>query len=62
MYILSITKKDSSISESSDDTFVHDVPVDKMEGISREQQLHMILMINEVINKLKMNYFNQSAL
>lgn len=62
MYILSITKKDSSISESSDNTFVHDVPVDKMEGISREQQLHMILMINEVINKLKMNYFNQSAL
>ncbi|GEM01619.1 DNA-binding transcriptional regulator, MurR/RpiR family, contains HTH and SIS domains [Halolactibacillus halophilus] len=58
MYILSITKKDSSISENSMYSFVHDVPVDKMNSISREQQLHIILMINEVINKLKLNDFN----
>ncbi|GAA0360302.1 transcriptional regulator GenR [Alkalibacterium iburiense] len=57
MEILSITKKDSSVMSKSDCSFYHDVPVDKMEGISREQQLHIILMINEVINQLKTNYF-----
>lgn len=58
MKVLSITKKDSSIMTGSDCSFHHDVPVDKMKGISREQQLHMILMINEVINKLKGQYFS----
>ncbi|MBM6615305.1 MurR/RpiR family transcriptional regulator [Desemzia sp. RIT804] len=57
MNILAITKKDSSVMNGSLHTFHHDVPVDKMEGISREQQLQMILMINEVINQLKNQYF-----
>lgn len=56
MSVLSITKKDSSIMEGSLFSFHHDVSVDKMEGISREQQIHMILMINEVINQLKREY------
>ncbi|MCC5890842.1 MAG: MurR/RpiR family transcriptional regulator, partial [Alkalibacterium sp.] len=56
--VLSITKKNSSVMEGSNCAFNHDVPVDKMEGISREQQLHIILMINEVINKLKEQYFS----
>lgn len=59
MCVLSITKKDSSIMKRSRFSFHHDVPIDKMEGISREQQLHMILMINEIVNQLKMNYFTQ---
>ncbi|GEN51127.1 MurR/RpiR family transcriptional regulator [Alkalibacterium pelagium] len=58
MKVLSITKKESSIMQGSDCAFCHDVAVDKMEGISREQQLHMILMINEVINKLKGEHFS----
>ncbi len=60
MFILSITKKASSVSENSTHTFVHDVSVDKMDGISREQQLHIILMINEVINTLKRRYFHHA--
>lgn len=61
MFILSITKKGSKINEDSTLSFVHDVAVDKMDGISREQQLHMILMINDVINKLKLNYFHHDT-
>ncbi|GEN56143.1 RpiR family transcriptional regulator [Halolactibacillus alkaliphilus] len=61
MFVLSITKKDSTISAESSLSFVHDVAVDKMDGISREQQLHMILMINDVINRLKLNYFHHDA-
>ncbi|GEK91736.1 MurR/RpiR family transcriptional regulator [Alkalibacterium kapii] len=57
MSILAITKKDSSIMEGSSVSFHHDVSIDKMKGISREQQIHMILMINEVINQLNMGYF-----
>lgn len=57
MNVLSITKKDSSIMNGSKYSFQHDVSIDKMDGISREQQIHMILMINEVINQLKMDYF-----
>lgn len=56
--VLSITKENSTIMLGSECAFHHDVPIDKMEGISREQQLHMILMINEVINKLKWKYFS----
>lgn len=60
MDVLSITKTNSSIMEGSLCAFHHDVAIDKMDGISREQQLHMILMINEVINKLKGQYFSEN--
>lgn len=53
MHILSITKKDSSVMERSDICFHHDVPVDKLQGISREQQLHMIIMVHEIINQMR---------
>lgn len=53
MNILSITKQDSSVMQGSDLAFLHDVPVDKLKGISREQQLHMIMMVHEIINHLK---------
>ncbi|PTQ82234.1 RpiR family transcriptional regulator [Trichococcus patagoniensis] len=56
MKVVSITKKDSSLMKTSSVCFLHDVPVDKMQGISREQQLHMILMVNEVIDHLKEKY------
>lgn len=54
--VVCITKKDSSLAKLSDLCFLHDVPVDKLKGISREQQLHLILMINEVIDQLKTRY------
>lgn len=53
MNILSITKKDSSVMQGSDLAFCHDVPIDKMKGISREQQLHMMVMVHEIINQMQ---------
>ncbi|MBW8381360.1 MAG: MurR/RpiR family transcriptional regulator [Youngiibacter sp.] len=53
MKVISITKNESSLMKLSDCCFYHDVPVDKMKGISREQQLHIMIMVNEVVDQLK---------
>lgn len=50
--VLTLTKKDSTLMQLSDLTFYHEVPVDKQLGISREQQLHIILMVNELIDRI----------
>lgn len=50
--VLALTKKDSTLMQFSDLTFYHEVPVDKQKGISREQQLHIILMVNELIDRI----------
>jgi len=50
--VLALTKKDSTLMQLSDLTFYHEVPVDKQKGISREQQLHIILMVNELIDRI----------
>lgn len=52
MRVLSITRKDSSLAQMSDGVFYHEVSVAKLEGISREQQLHMIIMVNELIGQI----------
>ncbi|MGL4652186.1 MurR/RpiR family transcriptional regulator [Cetobacterium sp.] len=49
--VISITKAGSSLHELSDCAFTHNISIDKLDAISREQQLHMIIMINELINK-----------
>ncbi len=49
--VISITKFGSSLHELSDCSFTHNISIDKLDAISREQQLHMIIMINELINK-----------
>lgn len=59
MNIVSITKKNSTVMSASSCCFFHDVQVNKMEGLSREQQLHMILMVNEVVNQLKNKYLKR---
>ncbi|MGL5087921.1 MAG: MurR/RpiR family transcriptional regulator [Fusobacteriaceae bacterium] len=51
--VISITKFQSSLHEISDSAFTHNISIDKLDAISREQQLHMIIMINELINKLQ---------
>lgn len=53
MTVLAITKNKSTLSNYCDAAFLHDVPVDKLDGISREQQLHMIIMLNEIIENIK---------
>ncbi|MGF3066403.1 MurR/RpiR family transcriptional regulator [Facklamia sp. P12945] len=56
MTVFAITKKDSSVMKASKLSFYHDVQVNLLDGLSREQQVHMILMVNETINYLKSNY------
>ncbi|SKA73969.1 transcriptional regulator, RpiR family [Clostridium sp. USBA 49] len=51
-YILAITKKDSTLFQIADDVFYHEVSIDKLDDISREQQLHMIIMVNELIDRI----------
>lgn len=57
MTVLSITKKNSSVMRGSVCTFQHDVPINKLDGLSREQQVHMNLMVNETINQIKSKYY-----
>lgn len=52
MRVLAITKKDSTLEQMSDDSFYHEVSTDKIDGISREQQIHMIIMVNELIDQI----------
>lgn len=48
--LLSLTKKDSTLAEISDQVFSHHIRIDKLDGIVREQQLHLIMMVNELID------------
>jgi DNA-binding MurR/RpiR family transcriptional regulator len=50
--VLAITKKDSTLAQMADDSFYHEVNIDKLDDISREQQLHMIIMVNELIDRI----------
>lgn len=51
--VLAITKKNSSLDEISSLSFTHNISIDKLNVIAREQQLHMIIMINELINRFQ---------
>lgn len=51
--VVAITKLGSSLDEICDFTFTHNISIDKLDVIAREQQLHMIIMINELINRVK---------
>lgn len=50
--LISITRKESTLEENSTLAFTHTVSVDKLDVIAREQQMHMFIMVNEIINKL----------
>lgn len=51
--VIAITKKDSSLDEIVSSSFTHNLSIDKLNVIAREQQLHMIIMINELINRFQ---------
>lgn len=51
--VVAITKKDSSLDTLSTFSFTHNISIDKLNVIVREQQLHMIIMVNELINKFQ---------
>lgn len=50
--IVSITKNGSYLDSFSDCSFTHNISIDKLNVITREQQLHMIIMVNELVNLL----------
>ncbi|MGV8979742.1 MurR/RpiR family transcriptional regulator [Clostridium sp.] len=52
MQVVAITKKDSSLAQISDSVFYHEINIDKLDGISREQQIHMIIMVNELVDQI----------
>lgn len=56
MPVVSITKKHSTLVRYCDAAFVHDIAVDKMDGISRERQVHIIIMLNELIHLLSLEF------
>lgn len=51
--VIAITKKDSSLDEIVSSSFTYNLSIDKLNVIAREQQLHMIIMINELINRFQ---------
>ena len=51
--VIAITKKDSSLDEIVSSSFTHNLSIDKLNVIAREQLLHMIIMINELINRFQ---------
>lgn len=51
--LISITKFGSSLHELSNFSFTHNISIDKLDVIAREQQLHMIIMVNELINRIQ---------
>lgn len=53
--LISITKKGSSLDQYSTLSFTHSISVDKLDVIRREQQMHMFIMVNEIINNLSKN-------
>lgn len=51
--VVAITKKESSLDKIATSSFTHNISIDKLNVIAREQQLHMIIMINELINRFQ---------
>lgn len=51
--VVAITKKESSLDGIATSSFTHNISIDKLNVIAREQQLHMIIMINELINRFQ---------
>ena len=51
--VVAITRKNSSLDELVSSSFTHNLSIDKLNVIAREQQLHMIIMINELINRFQ---------
>lgn len=50
--ILAITAKNSSLDRLSELSYTHNILIDKLDHITREQQIHMLVMINDLVTKL----------
>ncbi|WOO87703.1 MurR/RpiR family transcriptional regulator [Mollicutes bacterium LVI A0039] len=50
--ILAITAKGSKLDKLANVSFTHSVLIDKLDPLTREQQIHMLVMVNDVVAKL----------
>lgn len=50
--VIAITARDSSIDKLADYSFTHNVLIDKLDPLTREQQIHMLVMINDLVSKI----------
>lgn len=56
MRVLAITRRNSKLSELCDAGYYHDVQIDKLNAIAREQQIHMMIMVNDIIERLQSKF------
>lgn len=56
MKVMAITKKESELSSLCDAGFYHDVAIDKLDAIGREQQIHMMIMVNDLVEHLQSKF------
>ncbi len=50
--ILAITSKGSKLDQLASVSFTHNIMIDKLDALTREQQIHMLVMINDLVSKL----------
>lgn len=50
--ILAITASGSKLDKISNISFTHNILIDKLDPLTREQQIHMLVMINDVVSKI----------
>ncbi|WOO89556.1 MurR/RpiR family transcriptional regulator [Mollicutes bacterium LVI A0078] len=50
--ILAITASGSKLDKISNVSFTHNILIDKLDPLTREQQIHMLVMINDVVSKI----------
>ncbi len=50
--ILAITANGSKLDKISNISFTHNILIDKLDPLTREQQIHMLVMINDVVSKI----------
>lgn len=50
--LLAITAKNSKLDKMSSCSFTHNILIDKLDPLTREQQIHMLVMINDLVSKI----------
>ncbi len=50
--IIALTAKDSRLDKLANDSFTHNVLIDKLNPLTREQQIHMLVMVNDLVAKI----------
>lgn len=50
--ILAITASGSKLDKLANISFTHNILIDKLDPLTREQQIHMLVMINDVVSKI----------